>query len=166
MRTHWSWVARFIVLGNATVSVAITLLHPTSQHGRALQDAGFTGALAFATIVACVLVGYIDLLLNDVPPKHVDWPWSHKYRHLGFMLLGAGQLGWFLEALQLNDPDPIYVWYVWNMLCSFGLAGMGVWQHVRDIRRHIITENERDRRMHLMHADERKHARGMAGGQP
>lgn len=129
MLHHVSWVIRLYVTGTVANTLMIAVADPSSQHNKALGMADPWGLFAVALMAVIVLIGFVDLFVNDLLPKHIHIAWTHRFRHLAFCGLAGCQLGLMYGSYENQGIEPVMSKYIWDALFCCIIAGYGVYQH-------------------------------------
>ena len=64
-------IARCLILATASTTCSLGWFVPFSLTAKLIQDGGAYGQIALLLLTACVVIGWIDIFINDVLPASV-----------------------------------------------------------------------------------------------
>jgi hypothetical protein len=132
MKTTYSWIARFYVSASVLVTGLIAAFDPDSQHREVLMSSGdLVGVLAMTMLIAVALAGIVDVAINDWMPARFDLPWTHRHRHVVYMVLAVGQVGLVYALVRGGDIKPVIARYALDAAVAVLIAGYGIWDHYK-----------------------------------
>ncbi|MDP3228532.1 MAG: hypothetical protein Q8N13_11225 [Acidovorax sp.] len=132
MKTTYSWIARLYVSASVLVTGLIAAFDPDSQHREVLLSSGeLPGSVALALLIAVALAGIIDVAVNDWLPPQFDLPWTHRHRHVVYMVLAVGQVGLVFALVHGGDVRPVVARYALDAAMAVLIAGYGILDHYR-----------------------------------
>ena len=119
-------LCRAAILCSASITVALAWFVPRSLTAQLLSDGSEFGVVVLVLLTACVLVGWLDVLINDVLPGGWELACAKHERHRGYALIAGMYL---LQAhvsiggaITADDLLPLgYIaqaciagWYAWS----------------------------------------------------
>lgn len=119
-------LCRAAILCSASITVALAWFVPRSLTALLLADGGSFGWVVLSLLTACVLVGWLDVLINDVLPDGWQIAFARHERHRGYaMIAGLYLLQAYAsigDAITADDLLPlgytaqacIAAWYSWT----------------------------------------------------
>lgn len=132
MKATYSWIARLYVSASVLVTGLIAAFDPESQHREVLMSSGeLAGSLALIMLIGVALAGIVDVAINDWLPARFDLPWTHRHRHVVYMLLAVGQVGLVFALVHGGDIRPVITRYALDALMAVLIAGYGIWDHYK-----------------------------------
>ncbi|RYF54975.1 MAG: hypothetical protein EOO27_22300 [Comamonadaceae bacterium] len=131
MKTHFSAALRFYVCASVGCTAAIAGWDPYSQHRFAMSEDGFGGLIAICLLGVLALLGILDVFINDILPERYSLRWTHRHRHVVFMLLAIGQIALILALVKINGLRPSAGRYAIDAAMSTWIAVVGVMHHFR-----------------------------------
>lgn len=132
MKTTYSWIARLYVSASVLVTGLIAAFDPDSQHRDVLMSSGdLPGSLALILLIAVALAGIADVAINDWLPARFGLPWTHRHRHVVYMVLAVGQVGLVFALVRGGDIRPVISRYALDAVMAVLIAAYGIWNHYK-----------------------------------
>jgi len=121
-------VSRFALLLQASSTVALAWWAPTSLVNDVVEQGGRPAMAVLAGLTLLVVIGWLDVLINDALPDRFALLWARRRRHLGYALLGAVYLvmafaaagampalpGVAVLILQYAATGAVCAWFAWT----------------------------------------------------
>lgn len=131
MKTHFSAALRFYVSASVGVTAAIAGWDPYSQHRFAMSEDGLGGLIAISLLAALSLAGLFDVVINDMLPERFSMLYTHRHRHVVFMLMALGQIALIFALVRSDELRPAAARYLLDGAVCAWVAVRGVMEHVR-----------------------------------
>lgn len=126
----YSWIARTYLSLSVLVTAFVAILDPTSQHHKILMSGDHLVGSFMMWIMFCLaLAALVDVAINDWLPDTWSLPWTHRHRHVFYMLMAASQLGLMLAIVQSGFIRPPLARYALDAIMAAAIASKGVWDH-------------------------------------
>jgi len=82
-------LVRVAILFACTITCLLAWFVPQSLTATLLQDGGDIGHAVLVLMTVATLIGYLDVVINDLMPDHCSLAIVKHYRHLGYSLIAA-----------------------------------------------------------------------------
>jgi hypothetical protein len=99
---RFSLIARCLMLLPATSNVLLAIVAPESLSAMLSRHEGPAQGAVLLVMAALVIVGWLDVLINDFLPESWRMSWARSRRHIGYSFLAAVYL---VKALASVDAE-------------------------------------------------------------
>lgn len=132
---RYGLIARVVLLTQAATTVALAWASPGSLSAELLAAGGEIGRGVLLLMTAMVVVGWLDVLVNDCLSQRWRLPFTEAHEHSGYLGLGAlywmqamagagalGQGGWVL-VFHYVAMGAACCWFGWTSAMRGGRHG-------------------------------------------
>lgn len=118
-------IARFAIIAGATITCLLAWCVPASLTAQVLAEGGSAGRLVLLLLTGCMLVGWLDIVVNDMMPDRWHCRWAKRNLHRGYSVIAMLYLLQAYASLgdALGPEDLLALGYTVNA----GISGWYAW---------------------------------------
>lgn len=136
-------VLRLYLCARTIIVAVVSLGEPESLNGRLIASSGALAYVLTSMLVACAVVGIVDLIINDLAPERFTLPWAREHRHLGYIGLSCGSCAFLFVMAKHGNLSYLSLSYAADGLAAACGAVTHVFHHQRSRRWPFVERRRR-----------------------